>query len=158
MYSRPAEPMPHGRPRLAPFFVVQLGPLGPSLTYGMRSFIAADAFVVKRSGGSQQRSTWQSAEMTSYFMMVAPLTRSGGAFRRFFHAKGATPPSDSPADGPPSEAPASVAPAEPALETQTGSWSPRRSVHPGHFRALMLTRTTRRRQSRITGSVMSDNS
>jgi hypothetical protein len=29
----------------------------------MRSFMAAEAFEVKRSGGSQQRSTWQSAEI-----------------------------------------------------------------------------------------------
>jgi hypothetical protein len=29
----------------------------------MRSFIAAEALEVKRSRGSQQRSTWQSAEI-----------------------------------------------------------------------------------------------
>jgi hypothetical protein len=29
----------------------------------MRSFIAAEQFAVKRSGGSQGRSTWQSAEI-----------------------------------------------------------------------------------------------
>jgi hypothetical protein len=29
----------------------------------MRSFIAPEAFEVKRSGGSQHRSTWQSAEI-----------------------------------------------------------------------------------------------
>jgi hypothetical protein len=29
----------------------------------MRSFMAAEAFEVKRSGGSQQRSIWQSAEI-----------------------------------------------------------------------------------------------
>jgi hypothetical protein len=55
--------MPFINPRFAPCFVTQTGPLGPSVTYGMRSFSAAAAFDVKRSGGSQQRSTWQSAEI-----------------------------------------------------------------------------------------------
>ncbi len=67
-YSRPAEPMPLTRPNLAPFADTHSGPLGPSTTCGMRSFSAAEAFLVKRSGGSQIRSTWPSAEMTSYFM------------------------------------------------------------------------------------------
>src|ERR1700719_3719294 len=34
----------------------------------MRSFSAAEALAVNRSGGSQIRSMWQSAEMTSYFI------------------------------------------------------------------------------------------
>src|SRR5436309_220904 len=66
MYSRPAEPMPQGRPRLAPFLVVQTGPFGPSVTNGIRSLHSAGALVTKRSGGSQQRSMWQSAEIISY--------------------------------------------------------------------------------------------
>ena len=68
MYSRPAEPIPHAMPRLAPLLVTQTGPRGPSFVYGIRSLRAAEAFDVKRSGGSQQRSRWQSAEIMSYFM------------------------------------------------------------------------------------------
>ena len=64
-YSRPAEPMPLARPNVAPFFVTHIGPLGPCVTWGMRSLSAAEARLVKRSGGSQQRSRWQSAEITS---------------------------------------------------------------------------------------------
>src|SRR5262249_54807262 len=67
-YSRPAEPMPFIRPNLAPLALTHSGPFGPSMTWGMRSLNWADAFLVKRSGGSQIRSTWPSAEMTSYFM------------------------------------------------------------------------------------------
>src|SRR3989442_14889788 len=82
--------MPHGRPRAAPFFVVHLGPVGPSLTKGMRSRIAADALDANRSGGSQQRSMWQSAEITSYriarsFRVRRPHLRATGA--RSYHAK-----------------------------------------------------------------------
>src|SRR5688572_7167805 len=65
-YCRPAEPMPFITPRFAPFFVVHTLPCGPSVTYGMRSRMPGPAWVVKRSVGSQQRSTWQSAEMSSY--------------------------------------------------------------------------------------------
>ena len=62
----PAEPIPFMLPRFAPFFVTQtLPPFGPSVTYGIRSRSMGDAFCVKRSGGSQQRSTWQSAEIIS---------------------------------------------------------------------------------------------
>jgi hypothetical protein len=57
--------MPFTIAEVAPRFVVHMGPWRPSTTYGMRSRIAAEAFVVKRSGGSQQRSTWQSAEISS---------------------------------------------------------------------------------------------
>ena len=64
-YWRPAEPMPFIMPRLAPRFVVHIRPFGPSVTCGIRSRSAAEALVVKRSGGSQQRSTWQSAEIRS---------------------------------------------------------------------------------------------
>ena len=67
-YSRPAEPMPFIRPNLAPLALTHSGPFGPSTTWGMRSLRAAEALLVKRSGGSQIRSTWPSAEMTSYFM------------------------------------------------------------------------------------------
>ena len=67
-YSRPAEPMPFTRPNLAPLALTHSGPFGPSMTWGMRSLRAAEALRVKRSGGSQIRSTWPSAEMTSYFM------------------------------------------------------------------------------------------
>jgi hypothetical protein len=56
--------MPLTSPNWAPFFDTQMGPLGPSVTKGMRSRIAAVALAVKRSGGSQMRSRWQSAEMT----------------------------------------------------------------------------------------------
>ena len=64
-YSRPAAPMPQASPRFAPFLVVQRGPFGPSITCGIRSRHSADAFVTNRSGGSQQRSMWQSAEIIS---------------------------------------------------------------------------------------------
>src|SRR6267154_513067 len=67
-YSRPAEPMPFIRPNLAPLALTHSGPFGPSMTWGMRSFIAAQALLVNRSGGSQIRSTCPSAETTSYFM------------------------------------------------------------------------------------------
>src|SRR5713226_60621 len=67
-YSRPAEPMPFTRPNLAPLALTHSGPFGPSMTWGMRSLRDAEALRVKRSGGSQIRSTWPSAEMTSYFM------------------------------------------------------------------------------------------
>src|SRR5882672_6790614 len=71
-YSRPADPMPFIRPNLAPLALIHSGPFGPSMTWGMRSFRAAEALLVKRSGGSQIRSTWPSAEMTSYFMGAFP--------------------------------------------------------------------------------------
>src|SRR4051812_5286655 len=67
-YSRPAEPMPLTRPNLAPLALTHSGPFGPSTTWGMRSLSADEAFLVNRSGGNQIRSTWPSAEMTSYFM------------------------------------------------------------------------------------------
>src|ERR1700730_12328810 len=67
-YSRPAEPMPFTKPNLAPLALTHSGPFGPSMTWGMRSLRDAEALRVKRSGGSQIRSTWPSAEMTSYFM------------------------------------------------------------------------------------------
>src|SRR3989441_5995066 len=73
MYSRPADPIPHARPSAAPFFVTHAGPRGPSITYGIRSLSAEAAFDVKRSGGSQHRSRWQSAEIISY-RMAASLT------------------------------------------------------------------------------------
>src|SRR5438105_8036595 len=37
----------------------------------MRSLNAAEALAVNRSGGSQTRSIWQSAEMTSYFIALS---------------------------------------------------------------------------------------
>ena len=46
-----------------PFLQVQYGPSGPSATYGIRSFSAADAFDVKRSLGIQGMSMWLSAEI-----------------------------------------------------------------------------------------------
>ncbi len=64
-YSRPAEPMPQKKPRLAPFLVIHVGPFGLSITWGMRSRSAGAALAVKRSLGSQQRSRWQSAEIIS---------------------------------------------------------------------------------------------
>src|SRR5262249_17443694 len=67
MYSRPAEPIPFIRPNFAPFFETHIFPLRPSVTNGIRSFRRKGAFEVKRSGGSQMRSIWQSAEMNSYF-------------------------------------------------------------------------------------------
>src|SRR5438034_6073567 len=54
-----------------PFFDVQYGPSGPSVTYGMRSFSAADALPVKRSGGIQGMSMWVSAEIRVYFIGVS---------------------------------------------------------------------------------------
>src|SRR5262249_37030809 len=76
-YSRPAEPIPLTRPRLAPLLVTHVGPLGPSVTYGTRSRIAAEARDVNRSGGSQQRSTWQSPEITSCRMTGLLLAANG---------------------------------------------------------------------------------
>src|ERR1041384_3053312 len=75
-YSRPAEPMPFTRPNFAPLADTHSGPFAPSTTCGMRSLNWADAFLVKRSGGSQIRSTWPSAEMTSYFMSTVLRRRS----------------------------------------------------------------------------------
>src|SRR5262245_60103067 len=54
-----------------PFFEVQYGPSGPSVTYGMRSLSAADALVVNRSGGIQGMSMWQSAEIRVYRIGVS---------------------------------------------------------------------------------------
>src|SRR6516164_3867121 len=68
MYCRPPEPMPFISPKVEPFLVTHSLPRGPSVTYGMRSLYAALALAVKRSGGSQIRSRWESAEMTSYFI------------------------------------------------------------------------------------------
>ena len=64
--------MPFISPNEAPFLVTHSLPLDPSVTYGMRSRNAALALLVKRSGGSQIKSTWQSAEITSYFMFYPP--------------------------------------------------------------------------------------
>jgi hypothetical protein len=50
-------------PKFCPFLEVQYGPSGPSVTNGMRSLSAADEFDVKRLGGIQGRSMWQSAEI-----------------------------------------------------------------------------------------------
>ena len=63
MYFPPVDPVPPTSPIAAPFFVVQRGPSGPSVTYGIRSFMAAEAFAVKRSSGSHGMSMWQSAEI-----------------------------------------------------------------------------------------------
>src|SRR6516165_12512160 len=68
MYCRPPEPMPFISPKVEPFLVTHSLPRGPSVTNGMRSLNTALAFSVKRSGGSQIRSRWLSAEMTSYFI------------------------------------------------------------------------------------------
>src|SRR5215510_13221745 len=87
-YSRPAEPMPFTRPNLAPLALTHSAPLGPSTTWGMRSFSAAEAFLVNRSGVSQIRSTCPSAEMTSYFIgsflrsSAAGLECAGNGLRR----------------------------------------------------------------------------
>ena len=62
-YFAPAGPTPFMRPKDVPFLLVQYGPSGPSVTKGMRGFRAAVAFDVKRSGGIQGRSMWQSAEI-----------------------------------------------------------------------------------------------
>src|SRR5262249_46634253 len=77
-YSRPAEPMPFTRPNLAPLALTHSAPLGPSTTWGMRSFSAAEAFLVNRSGGSQIRSTCPSAEMTSCFIGSFLPSSAGG--------------------------------------------------------------------------------
>jgi hypothetical protein len=60
--------MPFIKPNDAPCFATQTGPLSLWVTYGMKSFIAADALEVNKSGGNQIRSTWQSAEIISYFI------------------------------------------------------------------------------------------
>jgi hypothetical protein len=62
-YFCPEGPTPPTSPKAAPFFAVQRGPSGPSVTYGMRSRSAAEALLVKRSGGIQGMSMWQSAEI-----------------------------------------------------------------------------------------------
>src|SRR5262249_41625656 len=60
----PEAPTPPAIPNLTPFFATHhRSPSGPSATYGMRSFKACGAWDVKRSGGSQIRSRWQSAEI-----------------------------------------------------------------------------------------------
>src|SRR5881409_2800356 len=66
MYSRPADPMPFIRPSAAPLLVTHAGPFGPSVTWGMRSRRPVEALTMKRSGGNQHRSMWQSAEIVSY--------------------------------------------------------------------------------------------
>src|SRR6266540_4687394 len=63
MYFWPDGPTPPHSPKEAPFFDVHVGPSGPSVTYGMRSRRAARALPVKRSGGIQGISMWQSAEI-----------------------------------------------------------------------------------------------
>src|ERR1700681_3611960 len=63
MYFCPDGPTPPQRPKDAPFFDVQVGPSGPPVKKGMRSRKAALAVPVKRSGGSQGMSMWQSAEI-----------------------------------------------------------------------------------------------
>src|ERR1041385_6538792 len=67
--------MPASRPNEAPCLMTHSRPRGPSVTKGMRSRKAADAFAVNRSGGSQIRWIWQSAEITSYFMLLPSLRR-----------------------------------------------------------------------------------
>src|SRR6516164_10468773 len=77
MYCRPPEPMPFISPKVEPFLVTHSLPRGPSVTNGMRSLNAALAFSVKRSGGSQIRSRWLSAEMTSYFIFPSSVRACG---------------------------------------------------------------------------------
>src|SRR5437764_422135 len=72
-YSRPAEPIPFMRPKLPPFFETHRRPFEVSVTYGIRSLSLLRACEVKRSGGSQIKSIWQSAEMTSYFIACSSL-------------------------------------------------------------------------------------
>src|SRR5262249_46397682 len=74
-YFVPVEPIPPTSPNGAPFFVVHCAPSGPSTTYGIRSFMSAEAFDVKRSGGSQGMSIWQSAEIRVECML--PSCRAG---------------------------------------------------------------------------------
>src|SRR5260370_40488275 len=62
--------MPFISPNEAPDLVTHSLPLGPSVTYGMRSFIAGGALAVNRSGGSQIRSVWQAGEVTEYFIRM----------------------------------------------------------------------------------------
>ena len=59
----PLGPTPFFRPKLAPLLVTHIGPSGPSVTYGMRSFSSRDAFSVNRVGGIHGMSRWQSAEI-----------------------------------------------------------------------------------------------
>src|SRR5688572_26836533 len=77
--------MPFTRPRFAPFFVTQMGPVGPSVTYGIRSRIAADARSVNSVGGSQHRSTWQSAEIIPVLIAGAPSRAAGPCTGRGIH-------------------------------------------------------------------------
>ena len=65
---RPGGPTPPTSPKDIPFLHVQNGPSGPSVTYGMRSFSAAEAFAVNRSSasracrcGSRQRSGYSAS-------------------------------------------------------------------------------------------------
>src|SRR4029077_4231648 len=59
------------RPNDVPFLHVQCGPSGPATTYGMRSFIAAVAFLVKRSSGIHGMSMWQSADIRRYVVILS---------------------------------------------------------------------------------------
>src|SRR5216684_6438221 len=86
MYSRPADPMPFISPSAAPLLVTHAGPFGPSVTWGMRSRRPVEALAVKRSGGNQHRSMWQSAEIISYRIArersSPELTRQAAVSRR----------------------------------------------------------------------------
>src|SRR5258708_13272029 len=65
-YLRPAEPTPATSPKEAPLRATHSLPFGPSLTNGIRSLSSRDDSAVKRSGGNQIMSRWQSAEIRLY--------------------------------------------------------------------------------------------
>src|SRR5262245_43621947 len=71
-YFRPAEPTPATSPNEAPLRATHSLPFGPSPTNGMRSLSSCVASEVKRSGGSQIMSRWQSAEIRLYCMASPP--------------------------------------------------------------------------------------
>src|SRR6185312_2707436 len=74
-YLRPAEPTPATNPKEAPLRATHSLPFAPSLTNGIRSLNSRGASEVKRSGGNQIMSRWQSAEIRLYCIGFTP---SGG--------------------------------------------------------------------------------
>src|SRR5215471_6115005 len=72
-YLRPAEPTPATSPNEAPLRATHSLPFGPSLTNGIRSLSSRGASAVKRSGGNQIMSRWQSAEIRLYCICVISL-------------------------------------------------------------------------------------
>src|SRR5260370_32046850 len=74
-YFRPAEPTPATSPKEAPLRATHSFPFAPSLTNGIRSLSSRDDSAVKRSGGNQIMSRWQSAEIRLYCICFNSLWR-----------------------------------------------------------------------------------